>query len=309
MDLDQAKMNEIVSSIADRYAKEIYNGINYTGKNSFVISDNELTAVELKDIINKLLNFENESVKINTIKLIRDTIKKEFEHISCWIQKIISLYETNREIGESRINGQINNLFVSTKENVVNSLIELLSQTNNRMRIRKAISILGDYGVHNNTTTKDLLCEYLKNGNEEIRTEAVKALGKIGHQKAIDLIIDLAENDPAEDVRIASIKAVSGSGVEKGFQMILKALDDKNETIRITAITTFSKYPNAKKEHQKLISILNNENEQDNIKLETIQSLGEIRACDSIPFMIEKLNEKESSEIQIACMKVIYRQM
>lgn len=92
---------------------------------------------------------------------------------------------------------------VETEDAVINSLISHV-QNKNYGEYGAIIAILGDIGDKRATASVILA---LKDGDEDVRKKAAKALGKIGDAKAVGSL-DQALGDTDEDVRTAAKKAL-----------------------------------------------------------------------------------------------------
>jgi len=68
----------------------------------------------------------------------------------------------------------------------------------------------------------------LRSKNPEIRKRAALAAGRIGNEKAVEILKNLSENDPNEQVRVNAVFALGEIESTKATETIVKLLKDRN---------------------------------------------------------------------------------
>ncbi|ANM30346.1 hypothetical protein ABI59_13350 [Acidobacteria bacterium Mor1] len=80
------------------------------------------------------------------------------------------------------------------------------------------------------------MLERLAEGSPEERLNAAYALGRSGRDEAIEPLIQAAQSDDVENVRINAIEGLSELQAEERGQAFVDLLDDENPTVRRTAL-------------------------------------------------------------------------
>ncbi len=245
----------------------------------------------------------------NTIRMIGEVIKTNSKSIDVLdrIKQIISLYNIEKKWEDSKVNGQIINFFLSAHKIMELEILQLLKPTNELKIRRNLIFIIGESNDCFNFKIAEVLLKFLEDNNETeiIRGESAISLAKKRYTKVVDSLVNCSKIVNSRFVRKSSIYALGELKAEKGYQTIIDSLNDDIEEIKTEAIFAFSKFDNASNDFMKLIAILNEKNEKDNVKLAVIEVLEELNVCNSISFVIDKLKIQESTQIQIACLNLI----
>jgi hypothetical protein len=83
------------------------------------------------------------------------------------------------------------------------------------------------------------LIKALKNQNKQVRIMAITALGEIGSHDAVSPLSNLLSNEKDQDVRIATVFALSKFG-KQGVPTLITALKDKDRYIRYQTVNALN---------------------------------------------------------------------
>lgn len=122
----------------------------------------------------------------------------------------------------------------------VEPLIELLEDENGEV-VRYTVIALG---MLKDSRATEPLCEVLKrddasasyDGNSNIRSEAVFALGETGDPRAVDTLLNLLDDKEIGSHAASNLGRIKGEYV---FGKLIKLLDSKNPTVRINAVSVY----------------------------------------------------------------------
>jgi len=224
------------------------------------------------------------------------------------------------------------------KGEVDESKLGLISRFKNRRRLENLIAGLSDsdplirqkaceyLGTFGRTEDLPYLLKALNDSEAEVRQEASRALGEIGNKSAVDPLIERVLSDDSPQVVTSSAQALSNIGEKRGalalierlkkgiyqvavpiaffpllsenkeaMDALLLAFDDKNPELRrqIAFILGSLKTQDSVR---RLASHLNDEDKE--VKINTICSLGRIGTKDAIDPLKEILDKSGDEEIK-----------
>ena len=126
----------------------------------------------------------------------------------------------------------------SNDEKIVKELVDFLNTTKESLRKQYFIIALGKIGSEKEI---DLLIKFLNDISNNVRQSAATALGNIGSEKAVDSLIQCL-NDTARDVRVSAAIALGRIGSEKAVELLIKSLQDNDKNIVESALFALTKF-------------------------------------------------------------------
>ncbi len=116
------------------------------------------------------------------------------------------------------------------------------------------------------------LKDALKDNDPWVRYFAVKAAGESAYPEALELLLDMVDNDRAEQVRIAAIESIGKIGGEKAVSILSKFLWNENFDVARVAVAALGRINHPDAVNHLLLAVRSNNMA---IKLEAIHALGE----------------------------------
>jgi len=144
-------------------------------------------------------------------------------------------------------------------------------------------------GKSKNKDTYELLIFLLDDENRQVRSAAALSLGKLKDAKAFDQLMEVAEKDDSSDVKGSAIFAIGQLGTEKALDIVIASLNSDLTAVRSNAAATLATAED-KKVIDPLIETL--KDKEDQVRMRAAQSLKMLTGQDQ---MVENLS-KESVE-------------
>jgi len=88
---------------------------------------------------------------------------------------------------------------------------------------------------------EDILVQLSSNKDAQVRLSSVKAIGRLGIDKASAQLFALLKNDPKPEVRAESLKSLASLNDKQMGDAITKALSDKEKSVRVVALDLLPK--------------------------------------------------------------------
>ncbi len=136
-----------------------------------------------------------------------------------------------------------------------------------------------------------LLMSRLKTRSAEVRTYILQALGKVGDESALPVILDAA-GDSDSAIRRFAVSALADLGDMRAVDTLIGALNDSETDIRVAAATALGRF-REKRSEDALIAFL--DDEEISIRAQSVISLGNLRSNQALP-LLNKMMVAESSE-------------
>ncbi|MHC4601292.1 MAG: HEAT repeat domain-containing protein [Planctomycetota bacterium] len=133
----------------------------------------------------------------------------------------------------------------------------------------------------------------LESEDHEDRMDAAVALGERGATNAVPALEDRLAKDEWPLVRATCARALARIGLEGSADAFVRALDDKNETVRWEAVLGLGKL-GVKKETERIASLLASEKAPE-VRRECAKILGLFGAVDRIPELIGALEDPDAT--------------
>lgn len=146
------------------------------------------------------------------------------------------------------------------------------------------------------------LLDAVKDENASVRRAAVGALGNLPHAPlAADAIIRLLKNDPESNVRETAATALGNSGDPRAHDLLVAALDGKDEGVRATAIQMLGLMHDARAV-QPLIGLLSDKAPR--VRMDAVSSLGQIKDARAVAPLVA-LIEDEDERVRMGAMDAL----
>lgn len=131
----------------------------------------------------------------------------------------------------------------------------------------------------------------LRTKSEETRTYILQALGKIGDETALPVILDAAR-DTNSAIRRFAVSALADLGNSQAIDALIVSLDDPETDIRAAAATALGMLGDRKAEDG-LIALLSDE--EISVKAQSVIALGHLGSDKALP-LLNQMMVTESSE-------------
>lgn len=172
----------------------------------------------------------------------------------------------------------------------IDILIEIV-ETDSIASVRKAaIKALGEMRTTKALTS--IITEFL-NPNSEVRCEAACSLGLLGTDRAIEALLEVANNIEVitdEDLRLSILEALGSMKTDKSIPVLIKSLSDESEYIRDLS----AEYLGRLKAEVAVPALIKSLNDcSADVRESAAQALGEIQKPKAIIPLITLLKDKE----------------
>jgi len=171
-----------------------------------------------------------------------------------------------------------NILFEIADEIIVGKLLECLREENPTLRSH-AMTILTRLGL----TALKRVEEYLNDDDSDVRIFAANIIAAAGHREAFAALMGALE-DPEENVRYAAVEALGRIGDEKAIPLLISILSD--EWARYPAIEALGML----KAGEAIPLLLKMYDEDEWIRNAVIEALGNIGVAGPVGFLIDRLD-------------------
>ena len=166
-------------------------------------------------------------------------------------------------------------------DGILTRLVGLLKDKDVR---REAAYALGNIGSER---AVELLIPLLSDKDEDVRWAAVVALGRTGSERAVEPLITLLKD---EDVRRAAAVALGNIGSERAVDHLIPLLSDKDEDVRRAAAEALGDI-GSERAVDHLIPLL--EDEYEYVRREAAFALGKIGSDRAVEHLIPLLSDKD----------------
>lgn len=217
------------------------------------------------------------------------------------VEPLIDLLVKGRKKGEKESPAVIVQIITALDKiatPAVGPLIEVLKNKDiDEVPRSKAAQILG---LIENTDAVEPLISALKDDSVVVRSESAISLGLINDRQAVEPLINVANNaNEWVTVRINALNSLGKLKDEKAVPILLEALKSNVDAIRNNAVIAFGQLKD-KRAVPQLIKIVENEKEDDNIRVNAISSLSNIGDINAFGAILNALKSKNVNVRQAA---------
>jgi HEAT repeat protein len=131
----------------------------------------------------------------------------------------------------------------------------------------------------------------LRTKSEETRTYMLQALGKIGDETALPVILDAAR-DASSTIRRFALSALADMGDARAIDTLIDALDDPEDDLRTAAAMGLGSFKDERAEDA-LIALLDTRN--DSVRTQAVISLGNLGSIKALS-TLKKIMANEPNE-------------
>jgi len=169
-------------------------------------------------------------------------------------------------------------------------LVRLLKDPDEEVRQMAASALERLDGMTNLPT----IFERYKKGDKATRLRAIYALGKLGNEECLPVLIHALENDNEEDVRAAAIRVLADLKAPHSLPALIMRLNDPSLTIQTMITQALGNFRHKNLPHH-LLPLLKRENKY--LVIAALESLGKINAKEALDEII-KLLDHSSPEVR-----------
>lgn len=140
------------------------------------------------------------------------------------------------------------------------------------------------------------LIKALKHSDEDVRLEAIKALGKIQDKRAVEPLIEMLENEN-DQIRMHAAEALGEVGDKRSVDPLISMLKDKDWEVGHYAIGPLRKLVGSDKTAEFLIEPLKKEKYKN--RIEIVRTLGEIGGERAVKLLIDAYKKDRSEYVRV----------
>ena len=131
----------------------------------------------------------------------------------------------------------------------------------------------------------------LRTGSEEMHTYILQALGKIGDESALPVILDAAK-DSNGTIRRFAVSALADFGDARAIDALITALDDKEPDIRVAAVMALGESSD-RRANDALMALLDDKDSA--VRTQAVIALGHLGSDQALP-LLNQMMDAESNE-------------
>jgi len=271
-------------------------------RNTYVISNIAISKVDIEFVMYSLLCDKNNYVLLNALRFFEFLIKNNDSIDHLLVNKVIEMFNE----GSNEVSSQIIHLFTATISITKKYLLKIIEKSQELPLRNNSIILYGEVRQYDSQISQLLIKALIEEENTEIRIAIVKAISKTKDFDALDSLLISLEKDSSEIVRADSAFALGEIRSPESIQPLIKSLDDISELVKEKAAEALGKLGFKEKEvTNKLLEILQNNNNSPILRKEAAWALAKFSECEIIPIMIENMNNSFDYEVREAAMNII----